>query len=381
VRVAVLAAACALGCFLLAAPPAHAEQAADPLAALIVAGAPLVHSAPPVSTTAGVAHPPGLAASSRDAPPPGPGTAPAVELPAIPNPLDLLGGAALDPREWAGAFVDAAVGTLVRALLGAIRGFTDWALGLGSSSLNFVTRTPEAGTYGSTTVRSLWELSRGVANAGLAVIVMWGGFNVILRQHLRNPYDGVMELLPRAALGALALNLTLEFARLAIDANNALTATVGQSALPGYAQAGAGQEGIALVLVALAYAVAALLLVFQMLMRLALLDLLIVLAPVMVLCWVLPQTQGWARWWAQLFPVTVFQQAVQMVVLRLGSVLTVELTPGSAGDALLTLMLGIAVLWLTLRVPSLLPGQMQQAGAVRIVSLISAGRAAAAGVR
>jgi len=201
VRVAVLAAACALGCFLLAAPPAHAEQAADPLAALIVAGAPLVHSAPPVSTTAGVAHPPGLAASSRDAPPPGPGTAPAVELPAIPNPLDLLGGASLDPRAWAGAFLDAAFDALGGALLGAMRGFTDWALGLGGSSLNFVTRTPEAGSYGSTTVRSLWELSRGVANAGLAVIVMWGGFNVILRQQLRSPYDGVMELLPRVAPG------------------------------------------------------------------------------------------------------------------------------------------------------------------------------------
>jgi len=380
VRCALLAAACALGCWLLAGSPAQAEQPSDPLAALIAAGAPLAAPAPP-DRAAGSVLQTHVALAATPARPAQPDAPPAVELPAIPNPLDLLGGAALDPREWAGAFVDAAVGTLVRALLGAIRGFTDWALGLGSSSLNFVTRTPEAGTYGSTTVRSLWELSRGVANAGLAVIVMWGGFNVILRQHLRNPYDGVMELLPRAALGALALNLTLEFARLAIDANNALTATVGQSALPGYAQAGAGQEGIALVLVALAYAVAALLLVFQMLMRLALLDLLIVLAPVMVLCWVLPQTQGWARWWAQLFPVTVFQQAVQMVVLRLGSVLTVELTPGSAGDALLTLMLGIAVLWLTLRVPSLLPGQMQQAGAVRIVSLISAGRAAAAGVR
>ena len=40
-------------------------------------------------------------------------------------------------------------------------------------------------------------------------------------------------------------------------------------------------------------------------------------------------------------------------------------------------MLGIAVLWLTLKVPSLLQGQVQQAGAVRIVSIVSAGRAVA----
>ncbi len=375
-RGVLLAAACALGCWLLAASPAQAEQAADPLAALIAAGAPLVASVPPDSA-AGAVPRPHPAASATRAGPAQPDAAPAVGIPAIPNPLDLLGGTSLDPRAWAGAFLDAAFDALGGALLGAVRGFTDWALGLGGSSLNFVTRTPEAGTYGSTTVRSLWELSRGVANAALAVIVMWGGFNVILRQHLRSPYDGVMELLPRVALAALALNLTLEFARLAVDANNALTAAVGQEGLPGYAQAGAGQEGIALVVVALCYAVAALLLVFQMLMRLALLDVLIVLAPVMVLCWVLPQTQGWTQWWARLFPITVFQQAAQMVVLRLGAALTVELTPGSAANALLTLMLGIAVLWLTLKVPSLLQGQVQQAGAVRIVSLVSAGRAVA----
>ena len=201
----------------------------------------------------------------------------------------------------------------------------------------------------------------------------------MLRQHLRSPYDGAMELLPRVVLAALALNLTLEFSRLLIDANNALTALVGLSGLPGYEQAGAGQEGVALIIVAVSYGVVALLLVFQMLMRLALIDLLIVLAPVMVLLWVLPQTQGWARWWAQLFPVTVFQQAVQMVVLSLGSALMVELTPGSVQNALLTLFLGISVLWLTIRVPSLLQGQLQQAGAVRIGSLVAAGRAAAGG--
>lgn len=375
-RRSLLAAIVALGCCLLAAPPAQAEQAADPLAGLIAAGAPLVASLPPLSSPAVSARSPYAAASAPEARPPQPGIAPGVEIPTIPNPLDLLGGAGIDPRAWAGAFVDALVHTLGRAVLGAIRGFTDWALGLGGSSLNFVTRTPEAGTYESTTVRSLWELSRGIANAALAVIVMWGGFNLMLKQHLRSPYDGAMELLPRAALAALALNLTLEFARLAVDLNNALTSAVGQADLPGYAQAGAAQEGIALVLVALAYAVVALLLVFQMLIRLALLDLLIVLAPVMVLCWVLPQTQGWSRWWAHLLPLTVFQQAVQMVVLRLGSTLAVELTPGSTQNALLTLMLGIAALWLTLQVPSLLKGPMQQAGTIRVVSLIAAGRAA-----
>ena len=154
-RRSLLGAVAALGLLLLAASPAHAEQEADPLAGLISSGAPLIASLSPVSTAA-VAGPGPYPASAEGARPLQPGDAPAVELPAIPNPLDLLGGASLDPRAWAGAFVDALVHTLGRALLGAIRGFTDWALGLGGSSLNFVTRTPEAGTYESATVRSLW---------------------------------------------------------------------------------------------------------------------------------------------------------------------------------------------------------------------------------
>ena len=358
-----------LACWLLLSVPAHAQQAPSSLAALVGAGAPLVALASSTSAggvTPGPASP--AAASATDPLSIDPGITPAVGLQEIPNPLDLL--AALDPRKWAGEILDAVVTALGRDLLEAMRSFIDWALGFGGSSLNFVTRTPAAGTHESTTVRSLWDFSRALANAGLAVIVMWGGFNVIVKEHIRSPYHEAMELLPRVILAALAVNLTLELARLFIDANNAFAGAVGQVGLPGYDQAGVEQQGIALVFVAITYGVVALLLVFQMLMRLALIDMLIVLSPVMVLMWVLPQTQGWARWWAHLFPITVFQQAVQMIVLRLGAALMVELTPGSVSNAILTLLLGVAVCWLTLKVPSLLHGQVRQAGLSSVVSLV-----------
>ena len=115
-----------------------------------------------------------------------------------------------------------------------------------------------------------------------------------------------------------------------------------------------------------------------MLMRLALIDMLIVLAPVAALLWVLPQTQGWVRWWADLFPITVFQQAIQVMVLSLGTALMVELTPGSLSNALLTLMLGIAVCWLTLKVPSLLRSRHSQAGLFNVITLVAASRAVGA---
>jgi hypothetical protein len=292
----------------------------------------------------------------------------APQLPDIPNPFDWFSN--LDPRKWAGDILNAVLTTIGQALLEAIRGFVDWALGFGDSSLNFVTRTPAEGSYGSPTVRAMWDFSRALVNVLLAVIVMWGGFNIMVKEHTRSPYHEVMELLPRLILGALAANLTLEFARFLIDANNALSAAVGQVTLPGYDAATPTQEGVALIFTALAYGVVAILLVLQMLMRLALIDLLIILAPVAALLWVLPQTQGWARWWANLFPIVVFQQAIQMMVLRLGSALMVELTPGSLSNALLTLLLGIAVCWLTLKVPAILRGQVHHAGLSSVVSLV-----------
>ncbi|MCZ7576337.1 MAG: hypothetical protein M5U18_04510 [Dehalococcoidia bacterium] len=383
--VALAAALVLAGAVLFGADAAHAQESGDQFDELSSAGVPLTtipagpvqQQVPPEQTTPEDGTPPDTLV---DLPIPNP-------LDLIPNPLDWLPGA-LNPLNWARDIVNAVFTLIGEAMLEAIRGFIDWSLGLGGSSLNFVTRTPAAGTYESTTVRSLHDFSRAIVNVALAVIVMWGGFNVILKEHTRSPYHEAMELLPRVILAALAANLTIEFARMLIDINNALAAGVGDVGLPGYDAATPQQEGLALIFAAIAYGIVAILLVFQMLMRLALLAMLIVLGPIAALLWVLPQTQQWTRWWTDLFVITVFQQAVQVLVLALGTSLMVELTPGSVSNALLTLLLGVAVCWLTLKVPSLLRSARSQAG-INIVTfamaahafgaVAGAGRAAAGG--
>ncbi len=254
-----LAAAVVLACWVALPASGAAQQMPRSSEIRVVVGAPL---------GASTALPPRELGRAQAAPAEGAGTTgPQDPAPGAPG-VDLLG--ALDPRRWTADLLDAVVTAIGRSLLEALRGFSDWALGLGGSSLNFVTSTPAAGSYESASVRTLWEFTRALANAALALIVMWGGFNVVVKEQIRSPYHGVMELLPRVILGALATNLTLELSRLLIDLNNALGAAVGQVGLPGYDQAGAAQNGIALVVVALAYGVVVLLLVFQMLMRLAL---------------------------------------------------------------------------------------------------------------
>lgn len=354
--------ACAL---VVGAASATAQEADDTLDELLSPGVPLLNS--PLAPA-----PPGQPGPEGQPPPDT-----LVDLPIpdptdwIPNPLDWLPGG-LNPVNWAKDIVNAVFTLIGQAMLEAIRGFVDWALGMGGSSLNFVTRTPAEGTYDSPTVRSLYDFSRAIVNVALAVVVMWGGFNVIIKEHTRSPYHEAMELLPRVILAALAANLTIEFARMLIDINNALAAGVGDVGLPGYDQATPSQEGLALIFTAVAYGIVAILLVFQMLMRLALLAMLIVLGPIAALLWVLPQTQQWTRWWTDLFVITVFQQAVQVMVLALGTALMVELTPGSLSNALLTMLLGLAVCWLTLKVPSLLRSARSQAGVSNVLTFAMA---------
>lgn len=357
------------GALVVGTASATAQEADDTLDELSSAGIPLLNS-PPAPVQQQV--PPGQTGPG-DQPPPDT----LVDLPIpdptdlIPNPLDWLPGG-LNPVNWAKDIVNAVFTLIGQAMLEAIRGFVDWALGMGGSSLNFVTRTPAEGTYDSPTVRSLYDFSRAIVNVALAVVVMWGGFNVIIKEHTRSPYHEAMELLPRVILAALAANLTIEFARMMIDINNALAAGVGDVHLPGYDQATPSQEGLALIFTAVAYGIVAILLVFQMLMRLALLAMLIVLGPIASLLWVLPQTQQWTRWWTDLFVITVFQQTVQVMVLALGTALMVELTPGSLSNALLTMLLGLAVCWLTLKVPSLLRSARSQAGITNVLTFAMA---------
>ena len=277
-----------------------------------------------------------------------------------------------DPKQWAADVFNQVLINLLRGLSDALRGVVNGVLG---SSLNFITQTPPAGSYSSPTVQTLWGVVRAVANTGLALVALWGGFNVIAGGQLGSPYHEAMELFPRLALGALLANTSLAWGQLAIDANNALCQAVGQAGLPGWERADAPTQLLVEVIAILIYLVTSLLLLLQMLMRLALIDVLLVSAPLGLLCWILPQTQGWARTWSGLFFGAVFTQFVQVLALKLGGALLTELAPMAADAALLAVFLGVAVLALTLKIPGLLRGHVGDGlGFVRYVVYRQAAR-------
>ena len=257
----------------------------------------------------------------------------------------------IDPGLLKGLFLKLAVGILNDVSAALRAPLESWL----ASPLNFVGQTPPLGSYASPVVTGLWGTVRAAANALIALVLVASGLNVMLKDRIGAPYHEAAEVIPRAVVGALLANASLWLAQLAIDFNNALCGLIGGTALPGWQGAGAGEQTFATLVAGLLYLVVALFLILQMLMRLALIDVLIVVAPLALLCWTLPQTQGWARRWSAAFTGAVFTQFVQIVALKLGAELFTDLTPATdTGAALLPSLLGIAVLVLTIRLPALL---------------------------
>ncbi len=256
-----------------------------------------------------------------------------------------------DPKQWAADVFSQVLVTFLQDISDALRSLVH---GVMASALNFITQTPPAGSYDSPTVKALWGVVRDIADAALVLVALIAGFNVMARQHLGSPYHSTMEVLPRLILGALLVNTSLSWGQLAIDTNNGLCHAVGQASLPAWQHADTGTQALANVIAALIYLVTSLLLLLQMLMRLALIDVLLVAAPMGLLCWVLPQTNGWARLWSTTFFSAVFTQFIQVIALKLGGSLLTDLTPMTSDAALLSVFLGIAVLVLTLKIPGLM---------------------------
>ena len=292
---------------------------------------------------------------------------PALAQAAPPSPLALPGldELARNPGEWLTKMFNAALVNLGRQTTGDAVDFMGWLLG----SSNVISQTPPGLSYDSEAVKSLWGGMRGVANAGLAVVTVWGGVNMMVHPHIRAPYHGALELLPRVVLSGIMLNFSLAWGGFVVDLNNLLCQAIGSTTMPAWtnllAPPTAGAVLMNLIAVAI-YVVMGLLLLGQMLMRLALLDGLLVIGPLALLCWVLPQTYSWARLWFSTFFGTVFVQSIQVLVLRLGADLIQRLPamlpavgadPIDQGRAwLAALLLGIAVLQLARKVPRLIPG-------------------------
>ena len=234
------------------------------------------------------------------------------------------------------------------------------------------TGTPAGLTYDHEIVRQAWMAVWVVTSGALVVIVAWMGLSLIIGDHLGRAQAGWRELVPRLALGLVAAAASLWWCALVIDVADAVSgfiaAELGVTAgdmlrstlqtLLRAVQVGSVGMALLLALIYLVYAFFVLYLVVQMVLRLALIDILLALAPIALGLWILPHTAGWGRHWLRLFMTTVFQQAIQLVALALGIGFLNQYAAIGGADAMQDLawklLMSLAFIYLATRVPSML---------------------------
>ena len=237
---------------------------------------------------------------------------------------------------------------------------------------DILTGTPPDLTYLHPLVRQAWTVVWAVASGALVVILGWMGLSLIMQQHLGRQQAGWRELIPRLVLGLVAAASSLWWCALVIDVAHAVSGFIAaeMDVNPGdllraplntfLTAVQAGSVGMALLLAALylVYGFFVLYVIVQMVLRLALIDILLALAPIALGLWILPHTAGWGRHWLRLFMTTVFQQAVQLIALALGFGLLSELAAISAfepvQDLIWKLLMSLAFVYMATRVPSML---------------------------
>ena len=237
---------------------------------------------------------------------------------------------------------------------------------------DIITGTPPDLTYGHWLVQQAWMVVWAITSAALVVILGWMGLSFIISEHLGRSHAGWREMVPRLVLGLVAAASSLWWCALVIDVADAVSGFIAFSlgVTPGdmlrstlstlMTAVQAGSVGMALLLAALylVYGFFVLYVIVQMILRLALIDILLALAPIALGLWILPHTAGWGRQWLRLFMTTVFQQAIQLIALALGFGFLREFAAIAAfepvQDLIWKLLMSLAFVYMATRVPSML---------------------------
>jgi hypothetical protein len=246
----------------------------------------------------------------------------------------------------------------------------DWFKDLVTSALN-----PVLGLLGSTVlatpdvtsgrVGDLWGIGAGIANALVVLLVLAGGALVMGHESLQTRY-AAKDVLPRIVVAVIAANASLSLAALLIHVANALSAALlGQGVDPANATDAMRQlvlgplngGGIFIVLVGLVVAVLAVVLLATFVIRVAVTILLVVVAPLALICHALPQSEGLARlWWRALAGVLAIQVAQSLVLITALRVFFVSGGDASLGlstsGGLIDVMVAACLLWVLVRIPS-----------------------------
>jgi hypothetical protein len=214
-------------------------------------------------------------------------------------------------------------------------------------------------------VGQLWLMSEGIADAFLVLFVLVGGA-IVMGHETVQTRTALKDVLPRIVLAAVTANASLSLAGLVISMADSLSqAILGQGVDPSQAAVVLRQlvlgsladGGIFTVLLGGVVAVLAVIVLATYICRLALVILLVVAAPLCLICHALPQSEGLARLWWRAFLGALGVQVAQSLVLI--TALRVFLASGGATNlgiastgGLVDLLVAACLCWVLVKIPS-----------------------------
>lgn len=208
-------------------------------------------------------------------------------------------------------------------------------------------------------VRELWRFSAVIADALLLLMVLTGSGMVMGGSELDVQLTA-KELIPRALVAVLTVNLSLVVAGEAISLSNSLSQGIlGASLDPATVTRRMSEQLVGgllnpfLVLIALAILVVGLLVIVAYVIRIAVVVVLLSAAPLLLVTHALPQTEGLARrWWRVLAAVLAAPIAQSFLLAAAVQVfLSGEGVTGLPGGGLIDLLVIGCLLYLLFRIP------------------------------
>ena len=261
------------------------------------------------------------------------------------------------------------LGTILQLLTGVLSHFIATAridLNAELSRYLFTTADPTASGIRPLTANPAIAHLNGslalVADVLVGAVLCYASLRSIFEHSIRARY-ALHLVIPRVMAALVMVHGSIYFIQMAIDLNNAIGGvaqslggplTINTLPWSGSLSAAAvsiiqGSQDLFHAVFALGLVVAVVILVVSYVIRTAMLDILVVLAPLAALCSVLPDTRRYASTWLRLFMVAVFMQAVQLIILRVATAVGF-----GAGSGVAESLFALAILWIVLKVPGTL---------------------------
>jgi hypothetical protein len=270
--------------------------------------------------------------------------------------LNGLLSSVLNPEQVVSSLLNDSLGLLLKVWFGFILRTTDFETGH-----SFIENV---------TINRFEPSMQVVANAALALVVVWSSYRIIWGGSVRTKY-AVRLLLPRLLMGTILINFALPLIQIAVDSSNIFCDAIQSfGTIPDWHTwwtnyALDQTHGLWQVVTTAALVLGYEVLAVTYLVRYAILIVLAITAPLAGLLFTLPDTHHLAKLWTSLFLTNLFMQPAQLFVLAIGFALE------NGGHTPVHHLFALAALLIVFKIPGALGGAEKTAH--KLESALTAG--------